>query len=201
LIDQGFQYLQFIPCVERDPETGEIADYSITPEEYGRFLCEVFDEWAAPEVPRVYIRDFDEILISYVTGESPSCVYSRECGKYVVVEFNGDVYACDFFVEPRWFLGNLMTQPLEEILTSKRFAEFKMMKGRLAENCGDCQWLRYCNGGCLKHSIQLGLNRSYFCPAYKMFFQHSHGRFLELKRLVQKRLMNLRGQTDFPSPL
>jgi len=104
-IEHGFRYLQFIPCVERDPKNERITSYSITPEQYGRFLCEVFDEWIAPGIPEVYIRFFDELLISYVTGEFPSCIFSRECGKYVVVEFNGDVYACDFFVEPRWFFG------------------------------------------------------------------------------------------------
>ena len=189
LTGQGFRYLQFIPCVERDPKTGGLAEYSITPEEYGRFLCEVFDEWTAPGVPEVYVRDFDDILISYVTGESPSCVFSRQCGKYIVVEFNGDVYVCDFFVEPRWFLGNLTDQPLEEILMSRRLAEFRGMKSKLAENCGDCRWLQYCNAGCLKHSIQLGLDRSYFCQAYKMFFQHSHQKFLRLKNLVEKKFM------------
>jgi len=197
--DQGFRYLQFIPCVERDPETGKITDYSITPEQYGRFLCEVFDEWIAPGIPEVYIRDFDDILVSYVTGESPSCVFSRECGKYVVVEFNGDVYACDFFVEPRWFLGNLMEQPLEEIIKSERFIEFRKMKSKLALNCRDCRWLQYCNAGCLKHWIQLGLNHNYFCSAYKMFFEHSHQKFLELKKSVQDRLKTQREINRFIS--
>ena len=187
-VDQGFQYLQFIPCVERDPETGMIASYSITPEQYGRFLCEVFDEWVAPGIPQVYVREFEELLISYVTGEAPSCIFSRECGKYVVVEFNGDVYACDFFVEPRWFLGNLMEQPLEEIIKSERFLEFKKRKSKLALNCKGCPWLRYCNAGCPKHWVQLGLGHNYFCSAYKMFFEHSHQKFLELKNLVEKRL-------------
>ncbi len=188
-IDQGFRFLQFIPCVERDSETGEIASYSITPEQYGHFLCEVFDEWVAPGIPKVYVRDFDELLISYVTGEAPSCIFSRECGKYVVVEFNGDVYACDFFVEPRWFLGNLMEQPLEKIIESERFMEFKRIKSKLInDNCRGCRWLQYCNGGCPKHWIQLGLNHNYFCSAYKAFFEHSHEKFLELKELIRKRM-------------
>jgi len=192
--DQGLRYLQFIPCVERDPETGKIARYSVTPKQYGRFLCEVFDEWIAPGIPEIYVRDFDELLISYVTGDSPSCIFSRECGRYVVVEFNGDIYACDFFVEPRWYLGNLMEQPLEEIIKSKRFIEFKKIKSKLALNCEDCRWLQYCNAGCPKHWIQLGLNHNYFCSAYKMFFEHSHQKFLKLKNLIQKRL---KAQGDF----
>lgn len=187
-VNQGFRHLQFIPCVEKDPEARGIATYSITAEQYGRFLCEVFDQWTASGVPEIYVRDFEETLIYYVTGKTPSCIFGRECGRYVVVEYNGDVYACDFFVEPRWFLGNLMAQPLEEILRSDRFIEFKERKRKLALKCGRCRWLRYCNAGCPKHWVQLELNQNYFCSAHKIFFEHSHRKYLELKKLVQERL-------------
>lgn len=182
---QGFRYLQFIPCVELDPETGGVADYSIKPAEYGQFLCDVFDEWASEAVPSVYVRDLDEILISYVTGEAPSCVFSRECGKYLVVEHNGDVYPCDFFVDPKWLLGNLTEQPLEEIVRSEKFIEFRNQKKGLAKKCDRCIWLRHCHGGCPKHWGNVGLNRNYFCSSYKMLFEHSHQKFLQLKRFVK----------------
>jgi len=184
-IKQGFRYLQFIPCVEMDLDKGTKTSYSITPEQYGHFLCEVFDEWSTPEIPQIYIRDFWEILISLITGEAPSCIYSSGCGKYVVVEFNGDVYPCDFFVEPKWLLGNLTEQPLEEIIKSERFLEFKKLKSKIRLNCKECRWLYYCNGGCLKHSIGLKLDRNYFCSAYRMFFEHSYQKFLELKRIFE----------------
>lgn len=187
LLSQGFRFLQFIPCLEVDPEAGGPARYSITPEQYGRFLCAVFDEWTREGVPQVYIRDFEDILFAYVTGEAPSCTYSRECGKYVVVEHNGDIYACDFYVEPRWFLGNLTKQPLEEIVAGERFAEFRARKPKMAQSCGDCPWLPYCRGGCPRHWTVLGLDRNYFCPSYKMLFEHSHPGFLRLKQVVERR--------------
>lgn len=186
LLDQGFRYLQFIPCVERSPETGEIARYSVSPEQYGRFLCDVFDEWAGKGIPTVYVRDFEDILISYVTGETSSCIYSRDCGKYVVVEYNGDVYPCDFFVEPELLLGNIMEHPLEEIVENLKFAEFSAQKRRLAAKCEECPWLQYCSGGCPKHQVQLGLDRNYFCESYKMLFEHANERFLELKAFVER---------------
>ncbi len=185
LVGQGFRYLQFIPCVERDPETGEIAGYSITPEEYGRFLCELFDEWTRGGVPDVYIRDFDDILISYVTGDSPSCIFGRECGRYVVIEYNGDVYPCDFYVEPDWFLGNIMEEPLEEILQKEKFKKFRSRKRELARRCEGCPWLWLCNGGCPRHWEVLGFSRNYFCSSYRRFFEYSHERFLKLKRVVE----------------
>ncbi|MFQ6095559.1 MAG: anaerobic sulfatase maturase [Candidatus Bathyarchaeia archaeon] len=187
LLEQGFRHLQFIPCVESDQEHGGPAEYSITPEQYGEFLCTLFDEWTREGIPQVYIREFDEILISYVTGEAPNCTFSKECGKYIVVEYNGDVYPCDFYVEPRWFLGNLTEQPLEEIIAGEKFTEFRLRKNEIAQNCGDCRWLQYCHGGCPKHWTVLGLDHNYFCSSYQMLFQHSHRRFLRLKRTVEQK--------------
>jgi len=185
-LKEGLRYLQFIPCLERDPETGKIAEYSITPEQYGRFLIEVFDEWTIGGVPKVYVRDFDELLIAYVTGEAPSCTFSRECGKYVVIEYNGDVYACDFYVEPQWFLGNFTEQPLEEIIATEKFLKFKKQKSNLAGNCEGCPWLKHCRGGCPKHWAVTNSERNYFCSSYRMFFEHSHKEFLRLKRYVEE---------------
>ena len=189
-LKEGFRYLQFIPCVEKLQETGEIAEYSITPEQYGRFLCEVFDEWIGGGVPQVYVRDFDEILITYVTDEAPSCTFSRECGNYVVVEYNGDVYACDFYVEPKWFLGNLTEQPLEEIIAGEKFLGFKKQKSKLTRKCSGCPWLIHCRGGCPKHWAVLKSESNYFCPSYQMFFEHCHSGFLKLKRFVQQKGAN-----------
>ncbi len=186
-LEQGFKYLQFIPCVERDLKGGDAAKYSITPEQYGRFLCAAFDEWTRNGVPDVYVRTFDETLITYVTGTNLSCTFSRECGKYVVVEHNGDVYPCDFFVEPRWLLGNLTEHTLEEIVREKKFVEFTKRKSKFALNCEGCPWLGYCNGGCPKHWVELGLEHNYFCSSYKTFFSHSHQKFLELKEYVEKK--------------
>jgi uncharacterized protein len=185
--DQGFRYLQFIPCVERSAETGEIAQYSVTAEQYGRFLCEVFDEWVGKGIPTVYMRDFEDVLISYVTGETSSCVFSRDCGKYVVVEHNGDVYPCDFFVEQESLLGNIMKNSLEEIVDSPKFVEFSLRKRQMATKCKGCKWLEYCNGGCPKHWIQLGLDHNFFCQSYQMLFEHAHEKFLELKAYVRQK--------------
>lgn len=87
-LKHGFQYLQFIPCVENNLDTGETADYFITPKQYGHFLCTIFDELIRYGIPQVYIRDFDETLITYVTGKSPNCILSGEYGNYIVVESN-----------------------------------------------------------------------------------------------------------------
>jgi len=186
LLGQGFRHLQFIPCVEKDPETARVKAFSVTPEQYGRFLCRVFDEWTREGVPRVYVRELDDLLIAYVAGDAPSCPFSSECGRYLVVEYNGDVYPCDFYVDSQWLLGNLTEQRLEEIIRNRKFAEFKAKKLFLAQKCHHCSWWKYCRGACPRHWYDLGLDHNYFCISYRMLFEHAHRKLLDLKSFVQR---------------
>jgi len=173
---EGHRYLQFIPCIEYDPDTDEPTSYSITPEEYGMFLIETFNEWVK-DIPNIYVRDFEDILIREVTGSSPNCVYS-ECGQYLVVEYNGDVYPCDFYVDDEWLLGNIHEDLIEELVNSAKFKEF-IDKRQLSSECESCPWLRYCNGGCQKH---VRVDRNYFCDSYMMFFEHADEKIQQLKK-------------------
>lgn len=184
-VERGFNYLQFIPCVEIKPEDGNIKDFSITPAQYGRFLCSVFDEWTKNEIPLIYIRDFEDLLISYVTGKSPSCVYSGECGDYIVVEHNGDVYPCDFFVEEEWLLGNLMAQSMDLLVNGEKFLDFRQRKQRVTQNCRDCTWFDRCQGGCPKNWEPSGIESNYLCSSFKTFFEHSDQEFKRLKQFVE----------------
>jgi len=186
-VKKNFHYLQFIPCVESDLQEGKVRDYSITSEQYGRFLCLSFDEWVRGGIPQIYVRDFEAILMAYVNGEMPVCTYSRECGSYVVVEYNGDVYPCDFHVDSWWLLGNLTEQPLEEIIASEKFLKFKTIKNRIAQKCGGCPWFQYCGGGCPKHWNVSNSDNNYFCSSYRTFFEYANRDFLRLKRFVEKK--------------
>jgi len=189
----NLQYMQFIPCVEKSRFGEGEANYSITPEEYGHFLCSIFDEWVRDGIPQVYIRDFEDILISYFTGKSANCVYSKYCGEYLVVEYNGDVYPCDFYVESKWFLGNLTEQNIEEIIMNKRFSQFRMQKKRFFQKCENCKFYKYCSGGCPKNWEITDFHHNFFCLSYKMFFEHTDQKFLDLKRLLlEEQKQNLR---------
>ena len=172
----GIKFLQFIQCVERDPATGEIADFSITAEQYGRFLCTIFDRWYAHGIREVSVRTFDS-LVSYCAGFGHTeCTHMPKCADYVVIEHNGDVFACDFFVEDEWKLGNLLDTPLGELATGKRKREFKSLKRSLADKCLLCRHLDVCRGGCLKdRRIGEGDYKapSYFCEGYKILFDHA----------------------------
>ena len=181
-LSNGIRHLQFIPMAEED-ESGKIAGFSITGEQYGDFLCAVFDRWLIDGRPTAYVRLFDEMLIRYVRGEFPSCTLRDTCDSYVVIEHNGDVYACDFFVTPGWRLGNLMETPLAEIAVSEKRKAFAARKRRVSDVCEACPWLTYCYGGCPKYRQMGGgsiTSLNIFCEGSKRFFEHSKSTYERL---------------------
>lgn len=181
-LSHNLRFLQFIPCVEWDESGERIAPFSVTPEAYGEFLCKAFDMWHGNGIPQFYERFFNDVLAVYAGYGMPTCIMKRRCGSYVVVEYNGDVYACDFFVEPQWRYGNLLESSLEELLKSETAVRFRERKRSLSSECLNCRWLHICNGGCPKYRMFVGGVEcvNYFCEAYKRFFSHSHRRYLRM---------------------
>ncbi|MHB9036434.1 MAG: anaerobic sulfatase maturase [Armatimonadota bacterium] len=167
-------FMQFVPCVEPGGR-GKPSPFSITAEEYGSFLVRVFDRWME-DFPNVSIRDFDDLLSRRIGRPAGTCTVSDHCGDYVVIEHNGDVFACDFFVTPKWKLGNITETPLRELVKSDRLELFAKQKSDLGPACQSCPYLSKCNGGCQKHRVVLGgeiTQPSYFCKAYKRLFAHT----------------------------
>ncbi|MBN1627487.1 MAG: anaerobic sulfatase maturase [Deltaproteobacteria bacterium] len=182
----GLNYMQLIPCVETDHRNPEsLLSFSVSAERYGPFLCRLFDLWLADFVDgcqTTSIRFFDSILHSYVGLTPPECTLLKECGNYLVIEHNGDVYSCDFFVEPRWRVGNIKDGLLLDMLNSKKQKAFGSMKKNLPEECIECRWINHCHGGCIKDRARdkEGYSMNYLCKAYKMFFQHADVRLQAL---------------------
>ena len=182
----GFEYMQFIPLVEPDPNNPEkAAPYSVGQEAYGNFLIKLFDLWQNDfenGIATTSIRHFDSVFHSYVGLEAPECTLLKECGNYVVVEHNGDVYSCDFFVEPTWKLGNLYDEDILVMLNSEKQKVFGELKSDLPEKCQKCKWQPQCYGGCTKDRLRdpedNGL--SHFCEAYIAFFEHADERLKQL---------------------
>jgi uncharacterized protein len=182
----GLNYMQFIPCVETDSENPKkAAPFSVSAKKYGLFLCKLFDLWISDfrnGAPTTSVRFFDSIFYSYVNMQPPECTLLKECGDYVVVEHNGDVYACDFFVEPQWKLGNIVKRHLLTLLNSKRQRKFGRQKANLHISCRDCEWLKHCRGGCVKDRIRdpRDNNLNHFCRAFTMFFTHADAQLRQL---------------------
>lgn len=174
--EQGFRWLQFIPAVERD-KRGRPTPFSVTPGQYGNFLCRIFDLWWNDGNPTVSVRMFDEVLGVVLGQHAGSCQLHEVCGGlYVVVEYNGDVYPCDFFVEDRWRLGNLMDSPLDHLLESDTLHAFTQVKPNGSSKCDSCRFQGICHNGC-PHYRYLGngkfLDLDYLCEGYYKFYSHA----------------------------
>ncbi|NQU23866.1 MAG: anaerobic sulfatase maturase [Candidatus Nealsonbacteria bacterium] len=179
LRDAGVQFMQFIPIVERleNAEPQAVSDRSVRPEQFGRFLIEVFDEWVGRDVGQVFVRDCDQALSAWVSAAGADlCVYAQHCGRAVAIEHNGDLYSCDHFVDLPHKLGNIHDTPIRELANSPEQEQFGRDKHQKLPNvCRRCPWLFICNGACPKDRFvaadgQPGLN--YLCPGYKAFFKH-----------------------------
>lgn len=184
-------YIQFTPIVERIynhtdgrhlaslANKGDVplADFSVSPEQWGEFLCTIFDEWVKGDVGKYFIQLFDSTLANWV-GEQPSvCTMARTCGHAGVMEYNGDVYSCDHFVFPEYKLGNIRTHTLVEMMYSDRQQKFGQAKyDSLPSQCKNCEFLFACNGECPKNRFAFTANGepglNYLCAGYKRFFKH-----------------------------
>jgi uncharacterized protein len=170
----GVDNIQFIPLAEFDG-AGNPLPFTITPEQYGRFLCEVYELWW-PERRKVRIRIFDNIAEALAGQKPGNCTMHETCDSYVVVEYNGDVYPCDFFVEGGWKLGNVTLDSWPEIARRTRRYSFASQKTLAHPECQVCEYQSICHGGCPK--FRHGPHRrfedlDYFCQAYKMIYGRS----------------------------
>jgi uncharacterized protein len=184
LVNLDIRYMQFIPCVETDPETNEVMDFSVSPIQYGKFLCRIFDRWMKLGPQNLSVRNFDSILSFYISGRHTICTFDRQCEHYIVIEHNGDVFPCDFFVDPKWRLGNIIETPIEELAADAAKLDLMQNKRRICKKCFACRHLAVCWGGCLKDRAALNPQNytceSYFCEGYSKFFDYSLPRFMKL---------------------
>jgi len=174
------RFLQFIPVVERDRESGTVNPWSVRPEQWGKFLVGVFDEWVRHDVGTVYVQHFDTALASWYGEPHGICVFSPTCGTAMVIEHNGDIYSCDHFVDRDHLLGNMLSVPMRELVNSGRQVQFGRDKREtLPGYCRNCPVLFACHGECPKNRFAVtpegepGLN--YLCEGYRMFFSHIAG--------------------------
>jgi len=190
----GSGFMQFLPVVERILTDGngndlnlvspdfegdaKVTEWSVGAESFGDFLISIFDEWVRNDVARYYVQIFDTTLANYV-GENPGlCVFNDTCGDALVMEHNGDLFSCDHFVYPEYFLGNISEANLIDLVKSQQQFDFGIRKrNSLPRYCLQCEVRYACHGECPKHRFILtpdgkpGLN--YLCRGYKKFFTHA----------------------------
>ncbi|MDX2181653.1 MAG: anaerobic sulfatase maturase [Bryobacteraceae bacterium] len=184
----GVDNIQFIPLAEFNPD-GSRMPFTITPEQYGKFLVEMFDLWW-PDRRKMRIRFFDNIAEALAGQKPGSCTMHETCDSYCVVEYNGDVYPCDFFVEGGWKLGNITLDSWPEIARRTKRYSFAQKKTLAHPECQVCEYSSICHGGCPKfrHGPQRRFeDLDYFCQSYKMIYSRSVGPLKdELKKILPR---------------
>lgn len=189
--ENGCQFLQFTPIVERltrhedgrtlaslaDKDEISLSEASVAPEQWGYFLCAIFDEWVRKDVGKIFVEIFDCTLANWMAISPGICAYSKECGHAGVMEHNGDVYSCDHFVFPEYKLGNIRDHSLVDMLYGEQQQEFSRLKhSSLPRQCKECDMEFACHGECPKNRFMKdkygdsGLN--YLCPGYYHYYQH-----------------------------
>jgi uncharacterized protein len=206
----GSQYLQFIPIVERaaigeshaagftlaepplprQQNSAAVTPWSVEAEQYGNFLCAIFDEWVRHDVGTTFVQLFDTALGNWMGLGSSLCVFAEKCGAALAIEHNGDLYSCDHYVYPRYKLGNVMNRSLGAMVNSPSQIKFGNDKSNsLPKYCRQCEVRFACNGECPKHRFiqtpdgESGLN--YLCAAYKKFFNHINPHMRTMEKLLR----------------
>jgi len=183
LCEHDLLFHQYIPCAETDAER-HVLPFSISGGEWGDFLCTIFDAWYPGDTRRVSIRLFDSIVTLLVDGVRNICHLGRNCCQYFVVEYNGDVYPCDFFVEKQLLLGNLTRDSWQALQTSPLYVDFGRQKETWHPACGECRFVHICSGDCLKHRFCSNggdpRRLSHLCEGWQTFYGHTLERFQAL---------------------
>lgn len=172
----GFDYVQFIACLDPIGEARGGRQWSLKPEAYGQFLCRLFDLWYKDWENGHYhsVRLFDDYIHILLGDGGSTCATCGQCGSYFVVEGDGSVYPCDFFSLDEWRLGRIGEQSLSEMAegeTARRFLDWGREK---PAECADCRWRALCNGGCKNDWLTDARGEhNYYCRAFQMLFEHS----------------------------
>lgn len=225
--EYGIQFVQFIPIVERIPDElaislglrhatppslkhveqePAVSPWTVESKQYGDFLIEIFEEWVRNDIGSINIMNFEWALESWLGLPSSICVFSKQCGKAVTVEHNGDVYSCDHYVYPEYHIGNIMTDSPEDMIQSERQVEFGRSKETsLPQVCQNCEVRFACHGECPKHRFlkapngEPGLN--YLCAGYKKYFHHIHRYMKVMVQLIENGLPAAKIRDVIKAPL
>jgi uncharacterized protein len=225
--NEGVEFIQFTPIVERVPDARlsqlglrlagpaaldkeesetDVTSWTVVPEEYGDFLIAVYEEWVRHDVGKVFVMNFEWALNAWIGNPSPVCIHAEQCGRAVVVEHNGDVYACDHCVYPQYRLGNILSDTLQGMVEKSLWSGFGVAKETsLPRWCKECEVLAACHGGCPKHRFETtyydepGLQ--YLCAGYKKFFLHIRKYLRAMATLLENGLPASRVMEAIKGPL
>jgi uncharacterized protein len=186
LRENGFFYHQYIPCIEFGDNVN-LMPYSISGEDWGQFLCDIFNEWIKEDINNISIRLFDSILDLLVNNRYSICHMGNNCCQYFLIEYDGNVYPCDFFVRDNQLLGNILNNTWEVLLDSPLYHQFGNQKAKWNNSCFSCEYLLFCHGDCQK--FRPGENSralSLLCEGWKIFYNYSLPHFKKIADQIKK---------------
>lgn len=209
--ENGIEFIQFTPIIERNPENAElekglkhgnvnnnennygVTDFTVRQGEYGKFLNEVFDLWVKKDVGKIHVMNFEWALESWLGLPSTICIFSKECGRAIAIEHNGDLYSCDHYVYPENKIGNILHDNPKELIESKEQKKFGKNKiEMLPKQCRECDVKFACNGECPRHRFEKTYDGeeglSYLCEDYKEFFSYIHPYMKVMVQLIENNL-------------
>jgi len=227
LKNEGVEFIQFTPVIERWPDDAsrknglrlagpaalteeetsvQVTPWTVVPEDYADFLIAIYENWVRHDVGKVFVMNFEWALNAWIGNPSPVCVHSAHCGRSVVIEHNGDVYACDHYVYPKYRLGNITNDTLIDMVETSLKTGFGIMKETaLPDWCRDCSVVNACRGGCPKHRFlksptgEPGLH--YLCAGYRKFFLHIRKYLRAMTTLLENGLPASRVMDAVKGPL
>lgn len=172
----GSRYMQFLPAADKD------MPWAISAEGFGQFLIDVFDEWSRNDIGKIFVLTFDATLAGWCGITPGLCAFNDICCDSLTVEHNGDIYACDHFVDKKYLLGNIKGKRLGELFTSSDRIDFVLgKKNNLPEGCMKCNFLSLCNGGCPEHRRN---GRNVLCDGFRMYFKHTAELMKEMRDYI-----------------
>lgn len=178
--EQSFGFIQFLPCMDfSSHDASQPGVYEITPKQYGDFLCDLFDHWFNEGHPNTSIRFFENMLAFYLNRQPTVCIQLDKCPLNLLIEPNGDVYPCDFYIDEEYRMGNMLEDCFTDIIQHDHYKKFQQLKPALSDACQSCEYQGLCNGGCPRNRV-LGSSKDksqdYFCESYKQVYKYADQR-------------------------
>ncbi|WP_157065213.1 anaerobic sulfatase maturase [Amphibacillus sediminis] len=200
---QGFPYIQLIPCMDfQAQQIDQPGMFTITPEQYGDFLCQAFDYWYNDGQPQQSIRIFDNLLAVYLNQTAEHCIHLENCPTTIILESNGDAYPCDFYMDKSFCLGNIKVNTLAELIQHPHMNKFASLKANLPEQCHSCEFLKFCHGGCPRNRLDASKDQQteYFCQSYQQLYRYADKRMKQLAMQMKRDKLLALVASGYPLP-
>ncbi len=188
--NNGWDYQQYIACLDPLYEKPGKYEYSLLPIEYGKFLTDLFNRWFHDlEMDKQpFIRQFENYIGILLGRGAEACDQRGTCGIQYVVEADGSVYPCDFYMLDEYKLGNMNDTTIAVMDEKRKELRFIEESFKLTQECKQCEYYGICRGGCQRSRFKTGneLYKNYLCEGYKEFFKACLPRMMQIADMIKR---------------